>query len=301
MPSLRATFLDLYLRSTMKPKPLHEIDGPTLRRWFEDRALLLTPKGVELEAVEGSVRGEWHRLADGGAKRTILYLHGGGYVFGSPRLYRTMTYPWILAAKANAFLPVYRLAPEHVCPAAIEDAVAAYEWLVAGGVRPETIVVAGDSAGGGLALATLMTLRDKGAALPAGAVLFSPWTDLAATGPSIAANGRSDAMFMAETIRRGGPRYAGALDLKDPRVSPLYGEFKGLPPLLLFASRSELLFDDAARLVPKAKSAGVAVRLEARDALPHVWPMFHALIPEAREAIRIAAEFVRERTASAGA
>lgn len=297
MTSLRATVLDLYLRSTMKPKPLHEIDGPTLRKWFEDRALTLTPKGVDLETVaDGPVRGEWHRLAAGGAARTLFYLHGGGYVFGSPRVYRTMTFPWILQAQANAFLPVYRLAPEHTCPAAIEDAVAAYEWLVAGGVRPQSIVISGDSAGGGLALATLMALREKGAPLPAAAVLFSPWTDLASTGPSIAANGRSDAMFMAETVRRGGARYAGALDLKDPRVSPLYGDFKGLPPMLVFASRTELLFDDAARLVPKAKEAGVAVQFEARDSLPHVWPMFHALIPEAKESIRIAAAFMRNKT-----
>lgn len=297
MPSLRATLLDLYLRSSMKPKPLHEIDGPVLRKWFEDRAVLLTPKGVDLEPVaDGAIKGEWHRLADGAAERTLFYLHGGGYVFGSPRVYRTMTYPWLLQANANAFLPVYRLAPEHKCPAAIDDAVAAYEWLVAGGVRPETIVIAGDSAGGGLALAAMMALRDKGAALPAAAVLFSPWTDLAASGPSIAANARSDAMFMAETVRRGGARYAGDLDLKDPRVSPLYGEMNGLPPMLIFASRSELLFDDSARLVQKAKAAGVTVRLEARDALPHVWPMFHALIPEAKAAIRIAAEFVRDRT-----
>lgn len=296
MPSFRATLLDLYLRSTMKPKPLHEIDSVELREWFDKRAVMLTPKGVDLEVVaDAPVRGEWHRLP-GGANRTILYLHGGAYVFGSPRLYRTMTYPWALQAKAEVFAPVYRLAPEHPCPAAIEDAVAAFEWLVSGGEKPETIVIAGDSAGGGLALATMMALRDAGKPLPAGAVLFSPWTDLACTGPSQAANDRTDAMFKRETVAKGGARYAGTLDLRDPRVSPLYGDFTGLPPMLVFASRSELLFDDSARLAPKAKAAGVPMRLEARDGLPHVWPMFHALIPEARESIRIAADFVRERT-----
>jgi acetyl esterase/lipase len=296
MPSFRATLLDLYLRSTMKPKPLHEIDPVELRDWFEKRAVMLTPKGVDLEVVaDAPVKGEWHRLP-GGANRTILYLHGGGYVFGSPRLYRTMTYPWALQAEAEVFAPVYRLAPEHPCPAAVEDAVAAFEWLVSGGEKPETIVIAGDSAGGGLALATMMALRDAGKPLPAGAVLFSPWTDLACTGPSQAANGRTDAMFKRETVANGGARYAGTLDLKDPRVSPFYGDFVGLPPMLVFASRSELLFDDSARLVPKAKAAGVPMRLEARDGLPHVWPMFHALIPEAKESIRIAADFVRERT-----
>lgn len=296
MPSLRATILDVYLRSTMKPKPLHEIDASELRAWFDRRAIMLTPKGVELEVVtDGPVRGEWHRLP-GGAKRTILYLHGGGYVFGSPRLYRTMTYPLALQAGADIFAPVYSLAPEHPCPAAIEDAVAAFESLVSGGIKPSSIVIAGDSAGGGLALAAMMALRDADKPAPAGAVLFSPWTDLACTGPSHIANGRTDAMFRRETVAKSGARYAGALDLKDARVSPLYGAFEGLAPMLVFASRSELLFDDSARLAPKAKAAGVPFRLEARDGLPHVWPMFHALIPEAREAIRIAAEFVRERT-----
>ncbi len=296
MPSLRATLLDMYLRSTMKPKPLHEIDSIELRDWFDKRAIMLTPKGVDLETVtEGPVKGEWHRLP-GGATRTILYLHGGAYVFGSPRLYRTMTYPWALQAKAEVFAPVYRLAPENPCPAAIEDAVAAFDWLVSGGEKPDSIVIAGDSAGGGLALAAMMALRDAGKPLPAGAVLFSPWTDLACTGPSHAANDRTDAMFKRETVAKGGARYSGTLDMKDPRVSPLYGDFKGLPPMLVFASRSELLFDDSARLVPKAKSAGVPMRLEARDGLPHVWPIFHALIPEARESIRIASEFVRDVT-----
>lgn len=298
MPSLRATMLDLYLRSTMKPKPLHEIDSVELRQWFDKRAIMLTPRGVSLETIdETAVKGEWHSLP-GGASRTILYLHGGAYVFGSPRLYRSMTYPWALRAGANVFAPVYRLAPEHPCPAAIEDAVAAYDWLVAGGVKPETIVIAGDSAGGGLALAALMALRDAGKKLPAGAVLFSPWTDLACTGPSQAANDRTDAMFRRETVAKGGARYAGSLDLKDPRVSPLYGDFSGLPAMLVFASRSELLFDDSARLAPKAKAAGISMRLEARDGLPHVWPMFHALIPEARESIRTAADFVRDVTPS---
>lgn len=296
MPSLRATLLDMYLRSTVKPKPLHEIDSAELRKWFDKRAVMLAPKGVVLEAVkDGAVAGEWHRLP-GGAKRTIFYLHGGAYVFGSPRLYRTMTYPWALQAEANVFAAAYRLAPEHPCPAAIEDAVAAYDWLVSGGVSPASIIIAGDSAGGGLSLATMMALRDAGKPLPAAAVLFSPWTDLACTGPSHAANDRSDAMFKRETVSKGGGRYCGALDVKDPRVSPFYGDFSGLPPMLVFASRSELLFDDSARLIPKAKSAGVSLRLEARDGLPHVWPMFHALIPEARESIRIAADFVRERT-----
>lgn len=296
MPSLRTALLDFYLRSTLKPKPLHQIDPVELRAWFAKRALRLIPKGVVLESVDTeTIHGEWHRPA-GGASRTILYLHGGAYVFGAPRAYRSLTYALALAARADIFAPVYRLAPEHPCPAAIEDACAAYRWLLSGGVAPERLIVAGDSAGGGLALSTLMALRDAGAPMPAGAFLYSPWTDLACTGDSIRSNDDSDAMFKSETIRAGAARYQGALDAKDPRVSPLYGDFVGLPPILAFASRSELLFDDAARLAPLAKAARVPFRLEAREGLPHIWPLFQALTPEGEEAVALSAQFVVEQT-----
>jgi acetyl esterase/lipase len=297
--SLAAQALNRYLRLTMKPKPMHLMDADELRLWFERRALPIKVKGVDIERTEtGPVVGEWQRPR-GGAERTILFLHGGGYVFGSIGLYRSFSCALAKAAGANVFSLAYRLAPESKCPAAIEDAVSAYERLVASGCGPGSIFIAGDSAGGGLALAALQALNGKGAPAPSGGILFSPWTDLAATGASVAANAHSDCMFREDSVRAGGLRYAGSLDLKDPRVSPLYGEFRGLPPLLVFASRSEMLFDDSARIVEKAKAAGVAMRFEARDGLCHVWPMFAPLIPEAREALMICAEFVRSRAAAA--
>lgn len=299
MPSLRAKLLSRYLRLTMKPKPLHLIESNELRRWFERRAVPIVPRGVDIEPVNDErIKGEWLRPR-GGAKRTILYLHGGGYVFGSPKIYQTLTCALAKASEAEVFAPIYRLAPEHPCPAAIEDAVAAYEWLLAQGRKPSDIVIGGDSAGGGLTLATLMALRQKGVPAPAGAILYSPWTDLAATGASAKANGASDCMFCEETVRGGAGRYSGSLDIKDPRVSPLYGDFKGLPPMLVFVSTSEILYNDATRLVENAKAAGVDIAFEPRDGLPHVWALFQALIPEGKEAVALSGAFVKARTGAA--
>ena len=299
MASLRAQLANRYLRLTMKRKPLHLIEPPELRSYFEARRIAVYPKDIAVEAVDGGgVKGEWQRPA-GGGDGVILYVHGGAYVFGSTGLYRSMTMPMAAYSGADLFSLDYRLAPEHPCPAAIEDALAAYDWLLKTKAAPEKIVLGGDSAGGGLVLSTLQALRERGGPMPAGAFVYSPWTDLAATGPSVSANARSDCMFQEATVREGGAKYAGALDLKDPRVSPLYGDFHGLPPLLVLASEDEMLFDDARRMVDKARSAGVDVRFEPRGGLCHVWPLFYPLYPETKEALRLTGDFVRTRTSEA--
>lgn len=296
MPSLRARLVSRYIRTIMKPKRLDLMAPADLRAWAESRSLLILPKGVRREDVAGNeVRGDSIEPA-GGAARTVLYLHGGGYIFGSPRTHRALTYRLALSADANVFAPVYRLAPEHKCPAAIDDALAAYDWLLAGGAEPSKIVISGDSAGGGLTLATLLALKERGGPAPAGAVLFSPWTDISGGGETMTANAGSDAMFQRETIMGGASLYRGELDAKDPRVSPLYADLHGLPPLLVFASTSEMLFSDSVRLVEKAKKAGVCVRFEPREGLVHVWPLFHPLMPEARETLDLAGDFIREKT-----
>ncbi|NWG71153.1 MAG: alpha/beta hydrolase [Parvularculaceae bacterium] len=294
-PSLAARLVNRYLRLTMKRLPLHQMAPDELRYWFENRRLPFIPKGVDVELVEsGKVVGEWQRPRAGGAG-VLLYIHGGGYIFGSPRVYRTLTFRLALAAGVNVFALRYRLAPESLCPAPIEDALAAYEHLLKSGFRPDEIVLGGDSAGGGLALATLQALLAKGAPQPAGAVLYSPWTDLSASGASVARNAESDCMFREETVRAGGRRYAGTLDLKDPRVSPLFGDFRGMAPLLVFASSSEMLHDDSVRLVERARAQGASVRFEESAGLAHVWPLLAALMPEGREAIATTAGFIRER------
>lgn len=292
MPSLRARLVNRYIRSTFRRICLPDVDADELRRAVGARALPFLPKGVVREAVAGPVKGEWLRPSATAADRMILYLHGGAYVFGSPRTHRPITYALALAAKAPVFSLDYRMAPEHPCPAAIEDALAAWRWLVASGISPSKIYIGGDSAGGGLTLALLQALRDEGGDRPGGAFLFSPWTDLAARGASLDENAESDAMFAADTIRRGGARYQGALAADDPRVSPLYGRFEGLPPMIVFASDAEVLRDDSTRLVAKARAAGVDAKLRLEAGLVHVWPLFKPLMPESARTINEAAAFI---------
>lgn len=297
MVSLRAQLANRYLRLTMKRMPLHLMEAPALRAYFEARRIPALHKGVTIEVVnEPGVAGEWHRPVAGGDGGVIFYMHGGGYIFGSAGLYRSMTTAMAAIAGADLFSLDYRRAPEHPCPAAIDDALAAYDWLLKKGIAADRIVIGGDSAGGGLALSVLQALRDSGRTMPAGAALFSPWTDLAATGRSVRDNSKSDCMFQEVSIRECGKRYAGRLDLKDPRVSPLYGGFRGLPPLLVLVSADEMLFDDSRRLVEKARNAGVDVQFEQRGGLSHVWPLFYPLYPEAKEAMMITGDFVRART-----
>ena len=293
MPSLRARLINRYVRRKLKPLRLPDIEPTELRALMEAGAMQVLPKSVSRESVTAPVRGEWQRPDDAAPGRTVLYLHGGGYVFGSPRLMRPISCRLAAASRAPTFSLAYRLAPENPCPAAIEDALAAFGWLVAGGVPPAEIFVGGDSAGGGLALALLQALRDRGAALPGGAFLISPWTDLAARGASIDENDEKDAMFTADTIRRGARRYAGSLPLDDPLVSPLYGRFDGLPPLYICASRSEVLRDDAVRTAEKAKAAGVPVELHLEEGMVHIWPLFAPFMPESGRTVRQIAAFIR--------
>lgn len=300
MPSLRACLVNLYIRKTLKPLPLADIDGPELRRLIEARALPFLPKGVQCEEVRAPVRGEWLRPTSVMPGRTIFYLHGGGYVFGSPRMYRPITYALARAANAPVFALDYRLAPEHRCPAAIEDALAAWDWLVATDVSPNEIVVGGDSAGGGLTLALMQALRDRGREMPGAAFLFSPWTDLASRGASMVENDERDAMFMADSLIRGAARYAGELSLDDPRVSPLYGRFDGLPRMAIFVSSDEVLRDDSVRVAEKARMAGVTVDLVIEEGLVHIWPLFKPLMPESARTINQTAAFVRGKREGQG-
>jgi monoterpene epsilon-lactone hydrolase len=257
------------------------------------------PPGWRIRTVTAPLAGEWiERAAEAATPpaRTLLYLHGGGYYFCSPATHRVITLGLALAAAAPVFVPDYRLAPEHRFPAAVEDALAAYRGLLAAGVPAGSIVLAGDSAGGGLALALLLSLRQAGDPLPAGAVLFSPWTDLAATGPSLVRNDRTDPMFHGSHVGTGALIYLGDTPPTEPLASPLYADLTGLPPLFVQASDSEVLLDDSTRLVEKARRAGVAVEFRAWHGLPHVWQFFANFLPEGRAALNEAAAFIRRVT-----
>lgn len=249
------------------------------------------PKGWRLDIRED---GEWLRTAE--PRNTILYLHGGGYYFCSPRSHRAISFGLAERAHADVFSLDYRLAPEHRFPAAVDDAVAAYRALLADGVAPRSIVIAGDSAGGGLALATLLALRDAADALPAGAVLFSPWTDLTCSGASMQANEGRDPMFHAAVFPKVASQYLGDADAAHPFASPLFGRFEGLPPLLIQVADTELLLDDSTRVADKAGAAGVRVDLQIWRGVPHIFQIWAPFMPEARHALTRAAQFIDDIT-----
>ena len=279
------------IRAATTPFP-----GEWIERDIGAAARMTMKPGLRVAAAAAPLSGNGGER-DGGempsTARTLLYLHGGGYYFCSPETHRVITLGLAAGAEARTFVPDYRLAPEHRFPAAVEDAVRAYRGLLAAGTPAGRIVVGGDSAGGGLALALLLSLRDAGDPLPAGAVLFSPWTDLAATGDSILRNDHSDAMFHGRRIAEGARIYLGDTQPTDPLASPLYADLAKLPPLFIQASDSEVLLDDSTRLADKARKACVAVEFRVWHNLPHVWQFFARFLPEGRAALQEAAQFIR--------
>ena len=267
------------------------------RAAYEKLAVLLGgAPDAKCEKVDADgVPAEWVAAPGIDSQRAVLYLHGGGYFFCSPRTHRPITIGLATHARSRVHVPDYRLAPEHPFPAAIEDALASYRTLLAQGVSPSQIVVAGDSAGGGLALALLVALRDAADPLPAGAILYSPWTDLAATGQSLIDNDESDVMFRGAWMAYGATIYLGdsGMPVDHPLVSPLYADFAGLPPLHCYVSTSEVLRDDTLRMAERARAAGVSVSVEMGRRLPHVWPIFYPFLPEARVALKRSGEQIR--------
>ena len=222
---------------------------------------------------------------------SLLYLHGGGYFACSPRSYRPVT-SFFAQQGFRVVVPDYRLAPEHPFPAAVDDAEAVYTSLLSGGTEAGSIVLAGDSAGGGLALALLLRIRERGLPMPAGAALFSPLTDLATTGASITGNETRCAMFRGERIAMGAGFYLNGADPRTPLASPLYADLHGLPPLLVDVGADEVLLDDSTRLADRARAVGVDVALRVWPDVPHVWQLFHRFIPEGGESLAQAAGFL---------
>jgi epsilon-lactone hydrolase len=297
MLSWQAMLLNGFFRLTMKRHGKKPLNLERLRAMGKNppRSALAIPPGYTVESLRNKQSLEFD-VAD--VSRTsphqpsviVLYLHGGGYLFGSPKTHRQVLIAMAKAFRAPAYGLDYRLAPEHPFPAAVEDAAKAYQWLLAR--HPEAgIVLAGDSAGAGLAIATAVGVRDAGFKLPTAIVAFSPYSDLAVTGASVEANAKSCAMFTPRGIREAAAMYLAGADARDPRASPLYADLAGLPPMLLFASRHESLRDDTLRLAERASAAGVKVELIVRDRLPHVWPVFVTLLPEARDAFTTVSSF----------
>ncbi len=244
----------------------------------------------------GGIPGEWVEGTNR-AKSVLLYLHGGGYFGCSAQSHRPITVGFALQG-FRVFAPDYRLAPENQFPAAVDDAVAAYRGLLSEGNLPGHIVVSGDSAGGGLALSLLLALREAGIPLPAGAALFSPWTDLAATGESIRTNAARCAMFNGPDVGPSARYYLGEMDPRNPLASPLYADLAGLPPLLIHVGADEVLRDDSVRIAERARAAGVRVELKVWPVVPHAWQLAPRKIPEARQSLRESSAFLRDLTAA---
>lgn len=257
-----------------------------------------TPPEVKVERVSAPVApAEWLRPPGAVAGRVVLYLHGGGYVIGSPRSHRHLAAAIAAAGQASALLLDYRLAPEHPYPAAVDDATAAYRWLLEQGVAPGHVVIGGDSAGGGLTVATLLALRDARLPLPAGGICISPWVDLTFSGASYRTRAAVDPIVKRPGIDEMARAYLGATAAQTPLASPLFADLRGLPPLLIHVGSDEVLLDDAVQLADRAKTAGVDATLEVWDRMIHVWHWFLPMLDEAQGAVDGIGRFIQSRAA----
>lgn len=297
--------LRVFLRRVAKRGLRRYADSAVARRWFE-RGALLNARGRPDRAFiadrlvwQGrAVDALWTGTppADG---PIVLYFHGGGYIMGSPRTHAAMARYIGRKAGCSVCLPSYRLAPENPFPAAFEDALTAWHALCARGVSPARIVLGGDSAGGGLALALRGHLCAQNVSRPAGLFAFSPFTDLTYQSPSLTENAERDILLPPQRLQRLSQRILQGADASDPRISPLFATFTAAPPVFIQAARTEILRDDTLRMAERLRSFDVDVRCDIWGNLPHVWQFFHGWLPEARQALRQVAEFVQLRHQSA--
>jgi len=295
--SLRAELLRLSLKA-MKPRPgrrerpiaavrrrLRLLEPVVPRPPAGTRTTAITVDGIEAFEIE---------VPQARPDRCILYFHGGAYVIGNAALFRDFTWRIGAAARARVLFFHYRLAPEHPFPAAIEDASKMHRWL-ADRIEPARIGFVGDSAGGGLALATAHKLRDEGSSLPGAVVALSPWTDLALTGASLIANADADPVITAALLPTFANRYLAGADPRHPYASPLYGNALGLPPVLIHVGSDEILRDDSVRMAERLREAGCEVEIEVWDRMVHTWHLYARILPEGRNAIARIGAFLDSR------
>jgi acetyl esterase/lipase len=283
--------LRLFVKRGYRPEPIEVV-----RQRFRRMEMLVPPPpcGTKTRNFKiGGLEARTITVREARPGTDVLFLHGGAYAVGSFRNYGHFTWRLGKAARARVVALDYRMAPEHPYPAALDDALAGYRWLLAQGTNPKRVLVAGDSAGGGLTLALLLKLRDDGLPLPAAAVVMSPWTDLAMTGASLHTNAERDPMLVASEVPRLAAMYLDGADSRDPYASPLYADPRGLPPTLIQAGGDEILLDDAVRMAEKMKAAGCEVELQVWPRMPHVFQLLATVMPEAQAAVAEIARFAR--------
>jgi acetyl esterase/lipase len=295
--SLRAEILRLGLRLLKERQGHPSASVATVRRRLKriERLVPRPPAGTRTTVIDGSGVNTVHvAVRQARSDRCVLYFHGGAYALGTAALLQDFLWRIGAAARACVLYFDYRLAPEHPFPAALEDAVAVYRWL-AGRFDARRIAFVGDSAGGGLALATLYKLRDEGLAMPAAVVAVSPWTDLALTGPSLKLNAAADPWLNVAALPVLASGYLGGADPYNHYASPLYGDASGLPPTLIHVGSDEILRDDAIRMADKLRAAGCDVEIEVWPRMPHAWHLFARILPEGRDAIERIGAFLQQR------
>jgi acetyl esterase/lipase len=285
----------------LRAQPDVDADFPTRRANMEAAtAAWPVPEGVAIEpVVADGVPCEWVTAASAATDRAVLYVHGGAYTTGSLATHRRHVAQLSAAARTPVLNVDYRLAPEHPHPAAVEDAVTAHQWLTTtAGMASDRVVLCGDSAGGGLAVATLLALRDAGDRLPAGAALISPWTDLTFSGESHDTQLALDPMCSRTSLTPSAAAYVGDADPAAPLISPAHADLSGLPPLLIHVGDHETLRDDSTMLAERARAAGVEVELEVVPEMIHVWHVFAGMVPESDVALAAMGQWIDMRLTS---
>ncbi len=297
MPSFRCKFCRLLTKYLVAPKFNPNNTISEIRKGMESLTKLASiPSKTKVEKITvNSMSAEWIYGKEALEGRIILYLHGGGYNFCSPNTHRELAAHIAIASGAKVLLPDYRLAPEHPFPSALEDATSAYRWLLSTGLTGGNIAIAGDSAGGGLSIATSILLRDAGDPPPASIACISPWTDLEMSGNSIKANSKIDPMLNLKSLKIWASNYIGDSDPRSPLISPIYADLKGISPLLIHVGSDEIILDDSTRIAEKAKNAGVNVTVQFYDQMWHVFHLNARLMPEAKNAIEELGSFIRKQ------
>ena len=295
--SFKSRFWRTILRATFKNKKLSiaelRANGVKNSKMLGEVSKNITVEKINMEGIQA----EWliPFSSSTRSEKVILYLHGGGYVTGSIEDHRMMCGLLANATGTKVLIPEYRLAPEHPFPAALDDALKVYQWLLDQGYSSANMIIAGDSAGGGLSIATVLALKEKSGSLPAAVVCLSPWADLALTGQSHTTKAKAEAILNKDVLHEWALCYTDESNLTNPLVSPIHGDFHGFPPLLIQVGSEEILLDDSTLLVEKAKSAGVHVTLKIWDGMWHVWQALGDLIPENKKTFEEIGQFVQRQ------